>query len=159
MPPELRNRIWAYVLSTQGDITPDAEGQDFKWNLEEIHLDIIGVCRQTYAETALLPFALSCFRFRNHHRVQQLLDTTFQEQRDAISRIKVPCFRHSHCIWGHDIKGLRGLKWIGVWCVKDDCSEIQSYRVNDAGIVAHLRRNTGNPDLEVRFLDWRAPDS
>lgn len=39
LPPELRNRIWTYVLSTQDDTTPDADGQDFKWNLEEIHLD------------------------------------------------------------------------------------------------------------------------
>jgi hypothetical protein len=86
LPAELRNRIWTYVLSSQDDIPPDADGQDFKWNLEEIHLDIISVSRQAYAETALLPFALGCFRFRNGWRMLQLLDKTFAEQRESSCR-------------------------------------------------------------------------
>jgi len=155
LPAELRNRTWTYVLSTHDDITPDAEGQDFKWSLEETHLDIIGVCHQTYAETALLPFALGCFRFRNEARVHQLLGTTFQEQRIAISRIKVPCFHHFYFHSPNAIKEFPGLKSVGVWCVHEKCDLAKS--VGD--FVARLRGVTGNPELEANALDWRAPDA
>lgn len=159
LPPELRNRIWTYVLSTKDDITPDADGKDFKWNLEEIHLDIIGVCRQTYAETAMLPFALGSFRFRNFNRMQQLLDITFPEQRSAISKIKLPCCCRAQgfnrIYYDYPLKELPGLVSVGVWCVDGKCNDADS----TGDVVSRLREMTSKPELKVYFLDWRAPGS
>ncbi len=66
LPPELRNKIYGYVLG----------GKVFQFRSEKYHelvkssmkkkqnLALLGVCRQVYAETALLPFTLSTFSIR-----------------------------------------------------------------------------------------------
>lgn len=126
------------------------------WNLEEIHLDIISVSRQGYAETALLPFALGCFRFRNGWRVLQLLDKTFAEQRSAISRIKLPCSYLALCYPSSlGTTEFPGLKSVGVWCIHHECIKYESI----GHIIGGVRGLAGKPDLDVYFLDWKAPGS
>lgn len=88
--------------------------------------------------------------------MQQLLDTTFPEQRSAVSRIELPCCCRAqgfNCIYyDYPLKELPRLVSVGVWCVDDKCNEDDS----TGNIVSRLRDMTSKPELEVYFLDWRA---
>ena len=88
--------------------------------MEETHLDTIRVCRQTHAETALLPFALGCFRLGNKARVVQLLGATFPEQRGASARVEGPCLRAPLELL-FTAGEFPGRKAEGVGCVDDEC--------------------------------------
>jgi hypothetical protein len=67
LPPEIRNSIYRYALggnrfSTQLRLVRD-ELRPILSSPEKNVLAILLVCRQTYAESALLPFQLSVFTF------------------------------------------------------------------------------------------------
>lgn len=73
MPPELRNRIWEYALG--GYVFDVTTRRIFKrrkrinkakvWDLPQDTFALLRVCRQIYAETALLPYKHNAFRFKS----------------------------------------------------------------------------------------------
>ncbi|KAF1840439.1 uncharacterized protein K460DRAFT_411022 [Cucurbitaria berberidis CBS 394.84] len=65
IPSKIRNAIYSYVL-TEGTYTVvgvnDTNGVTLQ-DAKPHHLALLSVCRQTYRETAMLPFTLNTFRF------------------------------------------------------------------------------------------------
>lgn len=89
LPPEVRNQIWGYALGGNVfDVVPcyiDESTYLCKpsaQSLPRTNIALLSVCRQIYAETALLPYKLNAFRFatkqefgwvENLHQVQRAL--------------------------------------------------------------------------------------
>jgi hypothetical protein len=76
LPAELRNRIWALVLSCDQSLHWRLPGQ---WHphlaansASKIQLNTLRVSRQTYTETASLPFTLNTFVFRDQDEMNAL---------------------------------------------------------------------------------------
>ncbi|KAJ4382921.1 beta transducin [Didymella sp. IMI 355093] len=73
LPPELRNRIWEYALGGHVfDVVTRTVYERRKrinkakvWDLPKNTFALLRVCRQIYAEPALLPYKHNAFRFKS----------------------------------------------------------------------------------------------
>ncbi|KAF1360416.1 hypothetical protein EJ07DRAFT_177115 [Lizonia empirigonia] len=69
LPPEVRNQIWEYALGGNVfEITSSRKVQTRRRTKESVQpkhaFPLLGVCRQIYAETALLPYKANAFDFK-----------------------------------------------------------------------------------------------
>jgi hypothetical protein len=103
LPPEIRNRIWEYTVGGKVlDVTHFARRKSHRY-IEEVTTiskdsfpqhshALLQVCRQIYAETALLPFSKNTFRFEKEQAFEwarQLL----KFQRNLLENVHVVTHR------------------------------------------------------------------
>lgn len=95
LPAELRNRVYEYVLYKGTYWFNRERATTSKRPIEIVprianRLSLLRVCRQTYAETALLPFSLNtfCVRARTVHDCLPILLKPVQ--RHAITKLRLP---------------------------------------------------------------------
>lgn len=95
MPSELRNRIYEYVLcgKTWHDVSEDWRRCGYRCPFQDLEaaLQISSVCKQIYAETNLLAFAGSTFKYANAPYFITWLNARTSSQRNAICRIENSC--------------------------------------------------------------------
>lgn len=114
LPPEIRNRIYNFVLGGQRlwisyapheHIQKTTKGRREKVHVpgrlyyrmgvrldQKFHIGLLRVCRQTYWEAASLPYALNKFVFENDWVLRRFDKTTRPVQRRAIGRYEIMGF-------------------------------------------------------------------
>ncbi|KAF3046619.1 hypothetical protein E8E12_011254 [Didymella heteroderae] len=105
LPPELRNRIWEYTLGGHVfDVTTRGifkrRKRIFKakvWGLPKNTFALLGVCRQIYAETVLLPYRHNAFNFKSEDAFDWALCLR-PVQQQLISKIYVTTFGADHML-------------------------------------------------------------
>ncbi|KAF2627840.1 hypothetical protein BU25DRAFT_44870 [Macroventuria anomochaeta] len=85
LPLEICNKIWMFVLKRDRRHEPENVRPSYCYAVCW-HLSIIQVCRQTYAVTALLPFAINSFHVNSRMDRRNLLQL-LPGQRDAIQEL------------------------------------------------------------------------
>ncbi|EMD94239.1 hypothetical protein COCHEDRAFT_1094483, partial [Bipolaris maydis C5] len=89
LPAELRMKIYDYVFDA-GSISPKYETQDHRtWEYPRTNLSLIQACRQTWAETRLLPFTRNVFSGYSEHVIEMLCKNLTRSQANAISRVRL----------------------------------------------------------------------
>ncbi|EUC37455.1 hypothetical protein COCCADRAFT_33364 [Bipolaris zeicola 26-R-13] len=89
LPAELRVKIYNYVFDADS-ISPKYETQDHRtWEYPRSNLSLIQTCRQTWAETRLLPFTRSVFSGYSEHVIEMLCKNLTRSQANAISRVSL----------------------------------------------------------------------
>jgi hypothetical protein len=120
LPPEIRNRIWSYILSIRqitlkecpDDWRDDLDVDDYEceeeyevayYELKEIcwasaayppGLETLLICRQTYAEASLLPFTLNTISFSKvdyDMGYAWFEDRLCPGQKDAVRKVELNC--------------------------------------------------------------------
>ena len=110
LPPEIRNRIYILVLGDERlaiyyephqhkyeQINYFRGGLFHHWVLDRdirdarrtLHLGLLRVCRQTYGETALLPYALNEFSFGNDWIRRKFWKKTKPAQQRAVGKYNI----------------------------------------------------------------------
>jgi hypothetical protein len=143
LPPELRNRIWRYVLKVE-EIALDDETI---WNLEEPQVSVLCVCRQVHTETCLLLYSINLFTLYGGEHMAEWLAQRLPEQRNAITRVAICCPNENG--FDYPLLMLLGLKTLWVLCICDGtCAKdlvVQQAHKKD------LYDIWGGSDLEIRF--------
>ncbi|KAF2253549.1 hypothetical protein BU26DRAFT_387494, partial [Trematosphaeria pertusa] len=95
LPPEIRNRIYEYVLGgrtvhiTKKPYRP-AEGKLLSVSGNEKHfLSFLAVSRRLYAETAVLPYKLNTFSAHDPGVLREWLANLLPARRDAVASIRL----------------------------------------------------------------------
>jgi hypothetical protein len=93
LPPEIRNRIWEYTLGGN-DIRQVDYGHRISVFLAKPHeglntFALLRVCRQTYAETALLPFSVNTFAALDCCNLGKSVKAFKKYQRSQITHLQV----------------------------------------------------------------------
>lgn len=108
LPAEIRSRIFQYAVGGRTFqcrfrgvvLSRDQVVQLIDWHLERWHPDfevrggdknvfaLLSVCRQIYAETALLPFYTSIFSFSEERALQTFLKSRLEIEREAVYTIQ-----------------------------------------------------------------------
>lgn len=92
LPAELRNQIFQYALGckTWTFLVRESHQQTvYVPSRLEHALALLAVCRQIYAETALLPFSLDTFSFDHYTDLQWWLKAQRPAQSDVVSTISI----------------------------------------------------------------------
>lgn len=120
-------------------------------------LDLLFVCRQTYAEAVLLPFAINSFYLLGAMDDNAWLDCMYPAQIAAIRAIQMHCcnFRKPYSL----LKRLRSLKSVKVHCMSvkfcissNGCYEIYGRIRSDLHHLAEeCKAAMGLPELTVDF--------
>lgn len=86
LPAEIRNKVYAYVLSGEKSVLYTSRGVSKQWAM---CLAVTSVCRQMHFEAHLLPFKLNrfCFNSREHYR--DFVTKTSSKQRSVVTSIKI----------------------------------------------------------------------
>ena len=105
LPPELRNRIYEYVLGgrtihiTKGPYGPRKERLLRVSGNEKHFLSLLGVSRQLYGETAVLPLKLNTFSARDPHILREWLASLLPVHRDAVSSLLLRAQAYPGCVY------------------------------------------------------------
>jgi hypothetical protein len=96
LPPELRSRIWEYVLAGHTPRSVDVNpGRARIMRMipsrdKCMHgMDLLRTCRQIYAETALLPYKTNIFSFSPYTNIKHDLKYMKPFQRAQIDKIQI----------------------------------------------------------------------
>ncbi|KAF2030008.1 hypothetical protein EK21DRAFT_66407 [Setomelanomma holmii] len=114
LPPELRNKIWRYVLG--GNVLRWTLVSSSRYSLKYrmapppgqiiLGLDLLRTCRQIYAETALLPYQLNTFACTEYAGIKGELQYLQPFQRSHIAKLQL------------EASSIRGL-WLGQGYLSD----------------------------------------
>ncbi|KAF2795811.1 hypothetical protein K505DRAFT_193235, partial [Melanomma pulvis-pyrius CBS 109.77] len=86
LPAEIRNQIFEYALGGQTWKIGVLKGVGVT-NKKKHALNLLGVCRQIYAETAIIPFQASTFKASNPRKLCTWLLAISPARREAITTI------------------------------------------------------------------------
>jgi hypothetical protein len=91
LPGELRNIIYGYIFDedTYYFRKYTTSHTDRSTIIKKLNLSILGVCRQTYTEAALLPFSLNTFSFTSSKALDLAKKSHTRAQRCAIASIRI----------------------------------------------------------------------
>lgn len=142
LPPEIRQRIWTYVVQAQivhiGSWDP-MDSEDYP------EQGMIRVCRQIHAETCLLPYAVHYFRLYEDLWLKEWIARRLPEQTAAVQRLEVWC---DDCLT-MPLVLLPGLCSLTVYCSCGECHDDDS--VQGKIIEEALKHSCGNPDIKIKI--------
>ncbi|KAF1932006.1 uncharacterized protein M421DRAFT_416734 [Didymella exigua CBS 183.55] len=153
LPAELRIKIWAYLLAYRHVLKqfPSRWRPGSGSSASTIRLDILRVCRQTYTETALLPFTLNSFTFITPCDMKATIDCSRLGHRNAIRKIALWCScRGVRChVSNYPLVLLPGLESVLVICRQ--MADPGRDPLNQAIIAEHIRALTCKRGISVSF--------
>ncbi|KAF2874941.1 hypothetical protein BDV95DRAFT_656695 [Massariosphaeria phaeospora] len=146
LPAEIRNRIWGYVV---GEKTIVIRWKKFEARDKEKHChSILRVCRQTYLETATLPFSLNIFVFSDDGVIKKLKPY----QRENLTQIQLLIGVGRDDLWMiPSIPSFPKVQLVGIKCIScgSHVSEENTRRTEESIKGAY-------PHAEVTFT-WDLP--
>lgn len=107
------------------------------------NLQLLLVCRQIYAEAALIPFKQGCFYFFSHNTAEMWVTTVLEAQRNAITEVEVFAFD----VVDTPLHYFPGLKKLYLRSFTEPTTALREYWMKD------LRKLTGIEDLDVELID------
>jgi hypothetical protein len=159
MPPEIRNSIYRYALQGNYFITQVRTLGDKQRPISspsEINfLPILLVCRQIYAESALLPIQLSSFDFDNAYDFRAWCKSFNPIQRDTVETVAFELNFTTTCM-----SGLDAFYSVGTFQKLRNLSSLQEVNFYGRGhwdtiardqLVEHIRKAAQKKDLRVTF--------
>lgn len=81
LPPEIRNRIWRYVVAVEKVFLDDDENV---WDLEKPQACELRVCRHVHTETCLLTYSINLFGFYETELMVGWLARRLPEQKNTV---------------------------------------------------------------------------
>jgi len=144
LPPEIRQRIWTYVVQAQIVHIGCWDPLDRNDNTEQ---SMIRVCRQVHAETCLLPYAVHCFRLYEDLWLKEWITRRLPEQTAAVQRVELWC---DDCLTT-PLGLLPGLCSLTVYCLCGECCGDDS--AQGKIVEETLRHSCVNPDLKIKILE------
>ncbi|KAH6879229.1 hypothetical protein BKA58DRAFT_378884 [Alternaria rosae] len=150
LPPEIRNRIWGYVVSVEhvygGDLIL---GQPYDMKDYSVP-SVFYACRQMYADSCLLLYSLNDFRVHDDSSSVRWLDEKLPQQLAAFRRITIAC-SDSHALCLQRFPGLISVRAVYI-CNRrhvDNTTEGQS-------VIDTLKKISGKDGLEVVLKDMES---
>jgi hypothetical protein len=144
LPAEIRNRIWTHIVAIEKVYIGGEFMNDPKCVAPQLHL--LRVCRQTYAEAALLPYSSNRFYFYSTAEMRSWLKQRASIQKLAIKLVDIFCSDCEDC----PLRSFPDLRMVRVVCI---CNGKHITEPEEGlKVEAQLKEIWGNSTLNIQNI-------